>query len=266
MKTLSTMTTMIFTLALLAVFLPLSAKAIAPDSSVSVKATAGINVDVGEGNGVSSRAYGDDGIEIKMTAKGNATSTEARGDEDESANDASDDIFVGSVVSVAAKEMRGWDSDAKAKFLLTVKSQAELRSEADLDNFAKGVLLKDENIKEVEAKDNHVSVTYKMPAKFLGIFATELGATANVTATTTSQSGTPKKEVTVKFPWYRIFYSLNAEARADVIETAIENSLSVESGVSLDTAAEEGRTIQILSNILKSIRAKVAASGEAEVD
>ena len=257
---------MIFTLALLAVFLPLSAKAIAPDSSVSVKATAGINVDVGEGNGVSSRAYGDDGIEIKMTAKGNATSTEARGDEDESANDASDDIFVGSVVSVAAKEMRGWDSDAKAKFLLTVKSQAELRSEADLDNFAKGVLLKDENIKEVEAKDNHVSVTYKMPAKFQGFFATDRGATANVTATTTSQSGTPKKEVTVKFPWYRIFYSLNAEARADVIETAIENSLSVESGVSLDTAAEEGRTIQILSNILKSIRAKVAASGEAEVD
>src|SRR3989344_7656900 len=104
MKTLSTMTTMIFTLALLAVFLPLSAKAIAPDSSVSVKATAGINVDVGEGNGISSRAYGDDGIEIKMTAKGNATSTEARDrDEDESANDASDDIFVGSVVSVAAK-------------------------------------------------------------------------------------------------------------------------------------------------------------------
>ena len=194
MKTLST----IFTLALLAVFLPLSAKAIAPDSSVSVKATADIKVDVGEGNGVSSRAYGDDGIEIKMTAKGNATSSDARDrNDDESANDTSDDISVGGVVSVAAKYMRGLDSDAKAKFLLTVKSSAELRSGQDLDNFAKGVLLKDENVKEVEAKDNHVSVTYKMPAKFLGIFVTDLSAVANITLTTTSQSGAAKKEVTV---------------------------------------------------------------------
>ena len=70
----------------------------------------------------------------------------------------------------------------------------------------------------------------------------------------------------VKFPWYRIFFSLDSEARADVIETAIENSVGVESNVSLNTAAEEGRTIQILSNILKSIRAKIVASAGAKVD
>lgn len=154
-------------------------------------------------------------------------------------------------------------SDDKDQFLMTVKSHAELKSDQDLKNFAKGVMDSDENIESVDSSADHVEVTYKLPAKFLGIFSTQLSTTANVSFEATGQGKSPK-EVTVKFPWYRIFFSLSNNEQKDVIQTAIEDSIVGNTTLSTTTEfSEKGKTIQLISNLLKAIRVEVNANAEA---
>ncbi len=78
------------------------------------------------------------------------------------------------------------------------------------------------------------------------------------------KAGNGPKEVTVKFPWYRLFYSLDSDTQADVLESAIATQVSNDGGIANSTAnanisARNGRTIQLISSILKAIRASVEA-------
>jgi hypothetical protein len=160
-----------------------------------------------------------------------------------------------STVSTAARDIRGWDEGEKAVFLGTVKAHAELRSGQDLENFAKGVLINDENVRDVTTASSSIEVSYKIPAKFLGVFGAGLEAMTDVSFDPKSKN---PKEVTVKFPWYRIFYSLDADAREDVLKSAIEASIGEDPGTnSGGEYSKKGRTIQLISNILKALRAEV---------
>ena len=80
----------------------------------------------------------------------------------------------GNAVSVSAVEVRGWDPKQKQEFLATVKAHAQVRSEQDLENFATGILLKDENVEEISSDEDSVEVRYRVPAKFLGLFETSI--------------------------------------------------------------------------------------------
>ena len=163
----------------------------------------------------------------------------------------------GNEVSAAASEVRGWDESDKKEFLTTVKAHAELKSEQDLDNFAKGVMIKDSNVNAVEADDNNVEVRYKLPAKFLGVFSADLNTIANVTFET-KKTGRGPKEVTVRFPWYRMFFSLSTSTRQEILQVAIDKSVQVEAQYPRDNVyAQNGVTVQLISNILKGIRAKI---------
>jgi hypothetical protein len=170
----------------------------------------------------------------------------------------------GNEVSAAAGEVRSMNETEKKTFLTTVKTHAELQSKQDLDNFAKGVMIKDENVSAVEADDSNVEVHYKLPAKFLGIFSTGLDAIANVSFES-EKTGRGPKEVTVKFPWYRLFFSLSTSTRAEVLQAAIDKSVQVNAQTPRDNAyAQNGVTVQLISSILKGIRAEIETKAEVK--
>jgi hypothetical protein len=170
----------------------------------------------------------------------------------------------GNAVSARASAIRGLSENDKKEFLTTVKVHSQLKSEQDLDMFAKGVMIKDENVSAVTASENNVEVRYKLPAKFLGVFGTELGAVTKVTFET-EKTGRGPKEVSVKFPWYRMFFSLSTSTREAVLQEAIDARVQIDAQYPRDnTHAQNGATVNIISSVLKSLRAKVEASAEAK--
>ncbi|MEK7575364.1 MAG: hypothetical protein AAB511_04020 [Patescibacteria group bacterium] len=190
---------------------------------------------------------------------------------DMTGNDSDSDVKTtsASAVSLEARTIQGWNDQEKSDFLLTVKTHAQLQSGQDLENFAKGVMASDEHVKAVAASDTHVEVNYRLPAKFLGVFKTDLDALADVSFDQ-EKKGSGPKEVTVRFPWYRMFFSLDSDVRADVLQSAIEASVKSDSDTlradaSANVTARNGRVIQLISAILKNIRASVDAEAEATV-
>ncbi len=144
-------------------------------------------------------------------------------------------------ISADAADVRRWDSEKKREFMASVKMEAEVRSEQDLENFAKGILLKDENIKSVEADKEKVKIAYKMPARFLGIFGASITTRAEV-----AHNG----EVKVSLPWYAFLFKklvstgdTESEARASLPEVGDEVLVSFES---------RARAMTTLSNIMKT--------------
>ncbi len=190
--------------------------------------------------------------------------------DDNDVDEDTDTRSAGSVeVDLEANEVEDWTDQQKSDFLLTVKQHAQLRSGQDLELFAKGVMAADANVRKVEADESHVEISYKMPAKFLGLFRTELSANTDVKFDEKAHGNGPK-EVTVRFPWYRMFYSLDSDVRSDILKAAVEASVKSEgnNGNATSTAAvsaRNGRVIQLISNILKGIRANAEADAKATV-
>jgi len=167
-------------------------------------------------------------------------------------------------ISAEARKIRGWSESEKKDFLTTVKTHAQLKSGQDLDNFAKGVMIKDEKVEEVETNESVVEVRYKLPAKFLGVFGVDLSAIVNVKFET-KKTGRGPKEVTVKFPWYRMFFSLSSEARAEVLQTALDAAVTVRAQVPRDNVhAQNGVTVQTISDVLKALRVKIKVGASAQ--
>src|SRR3989344_6467360 len=132
-------------------------------SAQGINATVNVNANAGKTVGVGANAT--------------ATINQSKNDDKASSTNAQ----VKNEVSAAAREIRGWDENEKTEFLATVKAHAQLKSSQDLDNFAKGVMIEDENVDAVAAGEESVEVRYKLPARFLGVFGTEISAVTNVT-------------------------------------------------------------------------------------
>ena len=232
-------------------------------ANVGVGQTVGASTTVNANVNVNSTVNGNSGVITASTSmNGNSTSSSSGA----SSNGNSVNTTTSSAVRLSAREIRGWSDDEKSAFLLTVKGHAQLQSDQDLENFAKGVIAADANVEAVVADDSHVRVSYKLPARFLGIFATEIDAVANVSFDEETNANSAQ-EVSVKFPWYKMFYSLDSDTRAEVLETAVESSVSSDnSGTSASVASRNGKTIQLISDTLKGVRASMEVSGEATVE
>src|SRR3989344_1081258 len=152
------------------------------------------------------------------------------------------DCVQKNTVSIEAREIRGWDEKKKSDFLETVKEHAEVKSKQELENFAKGVLLEDENIKSVKADEESVRVEYEMPARFLGIFNTSLVARTEV-----ANDGSGK----VDYPWHSFLFKKLVSAN-DIKSEAEENVPEIDDEV-LVLFQMQAKTIKMLSNIMKKI-------------
>ena len=163
--------------------------------------------------------------------------------------------FVGklsSPVALQAVEVRGWDPEKKKEFLATVKAHAELKSGQDLENFARGILLKDENIESLESNDESVEIAYKMPAKFLGVVPASIRANTSVSTRSKSTNTTDTQaRVKVKFPWYRFLFRLDGNVKADSLASVIEEALLAIGDASADDPRYVGRVMFTTSTALK---------------
>ena len=124
------------------------------------------------------------------------------------------DFLRGNAVSMSAVEVRGWDPQQKQEFLATVKAHAEVQSEQDLENFATGVLLKDQNVEQITLNFEKVEMRYSMPAKFLGFIDSSVPVRTEVDTT---------GRVKVQFPWYGFLFRqyVNASELVADVEAAL---------------------------------------------
>ncbi|OGG79973.1 hypothetical protein A3A39_01155 [Candidatus Kaiserbacteria bacterium RIFCSPLOWO2_01_FULL_54_13] len=117
------------------------------------------------------------------------------------------DFLRGNAVSAYAVEVRGWDPKQKQEFLATVKAHTQVQSGQDLENFAKGVLLKDENIEEVSADKGTVTVKYQANGKLLGFIPISFTETVEL-----ETKGEAAGSVKVKFPWFAFLVTTDVSA------------------------------------------------------
>lgn len=159
-------------------------------------------------------------------------------------NDAED--MHGNAVSVHAREVRGWDAQAKAELLAEVKTQAEVNSEQELEHFAQGALLQNEDVESIEAGESEVRVRAHVPAKFLGIVDT----TVEQETTITFGDGEHGK-VKVKFPWYRFLFKMddrfNEEAVASSLLPEIDDEVLVKAEASVTPSLQASAIAKVIA-------------------
>lgn len=163
-------------------------------------------------------------------------------------DDDADDSEHGNEVSAHAVEVRGWDSEKKQEFLSTVKAHAEVKSGHDLEDFAKGVLLKDENVESVSLNFGEIKVEYKADGKLLGFIPHRF--TERVTVDTQAEA---QDRVKVRFPWYRFLLSIDASAKD--IEALLNQDLT-DNNVTFNPIATGGATVEAGSEADLSALAK----------
>ncbi len=165
-----------------------------------------------------------------------------------------DEFLTGNVISAAAKGVRGWDSAEKQQFLANVKTFAQVQSGQDLEQFAQGVLLKDENISDVQYTNKELSVEYKGKAKLFAFIP--LAYTHRVVIDTDAPAS---NRVKVHFPWYG--FLLKSGIDTEYIKTAIAVDLSgdlASSDLGLRTSAYAS-ALETVVKVLKK-RHEIAAN------
>ena len=163
-------------------------------------------------------------------------------------NNQSDLDFVKGTVSASAVEVRGWDPKQKQEFLATVKAQAQVRSGQDLENFAKGIVIHDENVEEISSDEDSVEVRYRVPAKFLGFFETTLP----VTVVANKAEGELGKGVKVHFPWYRFLFGVSDQVSETSLETSVNSAVIADLDIGALDFAVSARLYSAISNVLKT--------------
>ena len=157
-----------------------------------------------------------------------------------------------------AVEVRGWDPTKKQEFLQTVKTHAEVQSEQDLQSFATGMLLQDENVQSVRVQAESTEVAYRMPAKLFGFLPGTLVAKATVETMAGEEIQSDKYgRIQVRFPWYRFFYRVHQEAQASSLQAHLASELEAVSQ-RLDLQTDIGIKTETLATVVASLKAKYA--------
>ncbi|MBI4093446.1 hypothetical protein HY417_00625 [Candidatus Kaiserbacteria bacterium] len=158
------------------------------------------------------------------------------------------DFLKGKAVSASAVEVRGWDPKQKQEFLATVKVHAEVQSGQDLENFAKGILINDQNVEEISSNEDSVEVRYRVPAKFLGIFETTLP----VTVAAMKAQGELGSGVRVHFPWYRFLFGVPEEMSETSLEASVGSAVAADFDSGASDFAVYARLYSAISSVLKT--------------
>ena len=152
----------------------------------------------------------------------------------------------GNAVSVSAVEVRGWDPKEKQEFLATVKTHAQVRSEQDLENFAKGVLLENENMEEISLNFEKITMEHRSSGKLFGFIPISFTQRVELEA-----EGDDAGRVKVKMPWFS--FLLKADVPAEDIETEVEASISANLGNNENwDFGGQAEIIATISNVLKT--------------
>lgn len=156
-------------------------------------------------------------------------------------------VEEGTKISVSAVEVRGWDPEKKQEFLGEVKANAELKTPEDLENFARGVLLEDENITDIEFRNDGLEVAYRATGKILGIIPVSF--TERVVAA--GEDGA-EPEVRVLLPWWG--FLLAPDVAPGDIEAEVKKGHKNEIDIVSWSwgASNAGSYVTLISNVLKT--------------
>ncbi len=212
--------------AVIALVAPLSASALA----ITVKGDVDAKANVGQAVSASTTA----GAHVDMD------------DEDDSAT-SSEGNAGGEVRGLNNALIHVTANDAEHA-IAVITNLLDVRSDADVSAFAQGEIKGDARIKEMNASDDEVSVTYKEPAHFLGLFSASLPVTASAKA-----MGALK----VHYPWYAFLYS--APKSAD-IQASVAAQVDT-SATTTFTAQEKARILALIHQALK-VSAEASASAQ----
>ncbi len=111
-----------------------------------------------------------------------------------------------------------------------VRARGEVRTQADLEEFIRGKARADANLRGVEVKEGLVEVEYAQPAKFFGLFRTNVSARVRVA---------PDDTVEVAYPWYHIFMKKEVSKesmRANIARALAAERKALSEGMSTTTA------------------------------
>ena len=156
------------------------------------------------------------------------------------------DFLRGNAVSVSAVEVRGWDPEQKQEFLATVKAHAQVQSGEDLENFARGVLLENENMEEIALNFEKITLKHRSSGRLFGFIPISFMQRVELDA-----EGDDAGRVKVKMPWFS--FLMRADVSAGDIEEEAQASIGGNLGnnENWDFGAR-AEIIASISNILKT--------------
>jgi hypothetical protein len=137
-------------------------------------------------------------------------------------------------VSVAAGDVNGLTEEEKTAFLARVKDHAQVHSDEDLSNFARGVLLENAQMEEIALNYEEIKVTHRARGKLFGLIPLTFRQEVEL-----SSDGTVK----VKLPWFGFLLRPEVDAQAAMIGSS--------NGGVWKTTNEQAAVLAELSNVLK---------------
>lgn len=152
----------------------------------------------------------------------------------------------GNAVSVSAVEVRGWDPKQKQEFLATVKAHAQVQSGEDLENFAKGVLLENENMEEISLNFEKIKLKHRASGKLFGFIPVSFTETVEIDPATEAAG-----RIKVKFPWYAFFIAKDVSAEEIEAEIGMNEKWMKGDNENWNFGAQ-AEIITSVSNILKT--------------
>lgn len=156
-------------------------------------------------------------------------------------------VEEGERISVEARELQELGEEEKQEFLSEVKTFAELQSKQDLENFARGILLEDENLLKVQFNPKKLSVSRKASGKLLGfipvIYTEEMVASG--------EDGSDV-EITVKLPWWSFLLSPDIDPEELVTEAKKKHKETIEIDSWSWGASNAGSLLKAISDVIKT--------------
>lgn len=166
-------------------------------------------------------------------------------DEDDEHHMHDGEVVHGNRISVRAIEVRGWDAETKAELLAEVKTHAEVNSEHELEHFAQGTLLKNEDVESIEVDESKVRVRTHVPAKFLGVINTTVEGETTITFGD-GEHGSVK----VKFPWYRFFFKMDDRFNEESVAASLLPEIDDEVLVHAEASMKPSMQASIIAKVI----------------
>lgn len=170
---------------------------------------------------------------------------------------------TGGVVNISSSgkslkiEVEGSDlssEDKRAIVNLEGNTLTTIKTDDDLKAYNSVVIETNPNISTISAGDGSVEITYRHPAKFLGIWRTSLSATARVEN---------NERVSIQLPWYSFLFSTGKGDVEKTINVNLENDAMVQ--VNSDGGASADLTVQNEARAINIVTSQIGGQGSATI-
>lgn len=205
-----------------------------------------------------SRSAGGGGGEgkVQVSTFGNEESSEKGGTEDINIGVGENAMRGG--ISVAAGDIDGLTAEERQEFLAAAKAHAEVRSQQDLEIFAKGVLLEDEQVEQISLNFEKIQVKHQARAKLFGLFPLSIIEEVEV-----DTQGEDAGRVKVKLPWFS--FLLSTESSEQELQGVVESEVQASEDENLGSNEnwDFGVQARVLANIANALKARHDAAMNA---